>query len=268
MKKVLSVQSLSCFGKSSLTVALPVLSATGCSCTVLPTAVLSTHTGYPDPHRRSMTEDIFKIAAHWQTQGIDFDAVMTGYLADPAQVDAVLQVVDAFGKTVIVDPAMGDSGKLYQGLSPAHVDAMKQLCRKANVLLPNVTEAALLAGLPYRESHEESYLTALLQGMLALGADAVVITGVSTVPGKTGFVGMEKNTTFSYETDVIGKAFHGTGDLFCAVLTGGLMLGKALPEAAKLAAGFVEQVLQNTTGPEKEGIAFEPQLPWLWQQIK
>lgn len=268
MKKVLSVQSLSCFGKSSLTVALPVLSAMGCSCTVLPTAVLSTHTGYPDPHRRSMTEDIPQIAAHWQAQGIGFDAVMTGYLADPAQADAVLQVVDAFGKTVVVDPAMGDGGRLYRGLGPAHVDAMKRLCRKANVLLPNVTEAALLTGLPYRETHEESYLAELLHGLQAFGTGAVVLTGVSKAPGKTGFVGMENKAFFSYETDLIGKAFHGTGDLFCAVLTGGLMAGKALPEAAKLAANFTERVLQNTEGPEKEGIAFEPQLPWLWQQVR
>ena len=268
MRKVLSVQSLSCFGKSSLTVALPVLSAMGCSCTVLPTAVLSTHTGYPAPHRRSMTEDIPQIAAHWQSQSISFDAVMTGYLADPSQADAVLQVVEAFGKTVIVDPAMGDGGKLYRGLDTDHVDAMKHLCRKANVLLPNVTEAALLTGIPYRETHDESYLAELLDGLCAFGADAVVITGVSKALGKTGFAGIEKGAFFSYETDAIGKAFHGTGDLFCAVLTGGLMAGKALPEAAKLAAAFVERVLQTTHGPEKEGICFETHLPWLWQQVR
>lgn len=268
MKKVLSVQSLSCFGKSSLTVALPVLSAMGCSCTALPTAVLSTHTGYDAPHRRSMTADIAPIAAHWQTQGIGFDAVMTGYLANAAQVDAVLQVVDTFGKTVIVDPAMGDNGRLYRGLKTEHVDAMKQLCSNANVLLPNVTEAALLTGLPYREDHDESYLTELLQGLSAFDAEAVVLTGISKTPGKTGFVGTEKGTSFSYEADMIGKAFHGTGDLFCAVLTGGLMAGKAMPAAAKLAAAFVERVLLATDSPEKEGIAFEPQLPWLWQQIR
>ena len=267
MKKVLSVQSLSCFGKSSLTVALPVLSAMGCSCTALPTAVLSTHTGYDAPHRHSMTADIAPIAAHWQIQNIGFDAVMTGYLADAAQVDAVLQVVETFGKAIIVDPAMGDGGRLYRGLDTAHVDAMKRLCRNANVLLPNVTEAALLTGIPYRETHEEGYLAALMQGLQAFGCDAVVITGISKTPGKVGFVGVEKGAFFSYETDVIGKAFHGTGDLFCAVLTGGLMAGKALPEAAKLAAAFVERVLQATDGPEKEGIAFEPQLPWLWQQM-
>ena len=268
MKKVLSVQSLSCFGKSSLTVALPVLSAMGCSCTVLPTAVLSTHTGYDAPHRRSMTADIAPIAAHWQAQNISFDAVMTGYLADSAQVEAVLQVADTFGTTVIVDPAMGDGGRLYRGLDVNHADAMKKLCRKANVLLPNVTEAALLTGNPYREDHDEDYLAALVQGLQQLGAESIVITGVSKAPGKTGFVGMDKGTFFSYEADVIGKAFHGTGDLFCAVLTGGLLAGKALPDAAKLAASFVERVLLATDGPEKEGVAFEPQLPWLWQQVR
>jgi pyridoxine kinase len=125
----------------------------------------------------------------------------------------------------------------------------------------------LLTGIPYREIHEESYLATLLQGLQAFGCDAVVITGVSKTPGKVGFAGVEKGAFFSYETNVIGKAVHGTGDLFCAVLTGGLLAGKALPEAAKLAAAFVERVLLETCGPEKEGIAFEPQLPWLWQQL-
>ncbi len=267
MKQVLSVQSLSCFGKSSLTVALPVLSAMGCGCTVLPTAVLSTHTGYADPHRVSMTADIPQIAAHWQKVGIGFDTVMTGYLADPLQAEAVAQVVDAFGAAAIIDPAMGDRGKLYRGLTPDHVDAMKALCRKGNLLLPNVTEAALLTGLPYRDIQDEAYLSELLQGLLAFGAHGVVITGVTKAPGKTGFAGMDKGY-FTYETDAIGRAFHGTGDLFCATLTGALMAGKALENAAGLAAAFVERVLAGTHTPEPMGIAFEPQLPWLWSQME
>lgn len=269
MKQVLSVQSLSCFGKSSLTVALPVLSAMGCSCTVLPTAVLSTHTGYADPYRITMTGDIPQIAAHWQRQGIGFDAVMTGYLSDPEQAEAVAQVVDTFGKTVIIDPVMGDGGKLYRGLTEAQVAAMERLCRKGNILLPNVTEAALLTGNPYLETQDQDYLADLLQGMLDFGADAVVITGVSQAPGQTGFVGADaQGNCFSYETDVVGKAFHGTGDLFAAVVTGALMAGKSLASAAKLAAAFIERVLEATHTPEPMGIAFETELPWLWQQLE
>ena len=268
MKKVLSVQSLSCFGRSSLTIALPVLSAMGCHCSVLPTAILSTHTGYPEPHRRAMTEDISKIAAHWQRQGIVFDAVVTGYLADPLQTEAVLQVAEAFGKTLIVDPAMGDHGKLYRGITPEHVDAMKKLCRKGSILLPNVTEAAYLTGLPYRQVQDEAYLSQLLEGMLSFGARGVVITGITQATGKVGFLGIHDQNPFSYQAQAVGKAFHGTGDLFCAVLTGGLMAGKSLSQAAQLAAAFVERVLKHTTSPEAEGIAFEGQLPWLWKQME
>ena len=268
MKKVLSVQSLSCFGKSSLTVALPVLSAMGCSCTVLPTAVLSTHTGYPDPYKISMTQDIAKIAAHWQDQGIGFDAVMTGYLADPAQAEAVLQVVETFGEMVIVDPAMGDGGKLYRGLGADHVDAMKRLCRKAKVLLPNVTEAALLTGLPYREDGDTAYLRELAQGMLSFGAETVIITGFTRPDGQTGFFGMDRtNGAFPYHAQRIGKHFHGTGDLFAATFAGALMAGKPAADAAILAARFTERVVTATEIASPFGIAFEPELPWLMQQL-
>lgn len=269
MKRVLSIQSLSCFGKSSLTVALPVLAAMGCSCTALPTAVLSTHTGYPEPHRRDMTAELAPIAAHWQQQGICFDAVMTGYLADPAQAEEVLRIVGDFDGLRIVDPAMGDGGKLYRGLPPEHVEAMASVCRRGAILLPNVTEAALLTGIPYRSLQDPAYIQQLMDGMFAFGPEAVVITGVSAEPGKTGFsCALAGGESVCYQTALVGKGFHGTGDLFSAVLTGAVLRGKGVPEAARLAAAFTERVLQRSTGPEREGIAFEPELPWLWQQLQ
>ena len=268
MKHILSIQDLSCVGRCSLTVALPVLSAMGCQCGVLPTAVLSTHTGFPDPYRKALTEDMAAIADHWDRQGIDFDAVSVGYLADPRQAEAVLPILDRFGKTVVVDPAMGDHGKLYGGLTADHIPAMAQVCRKAQVLLPNVTEAALLTGLPYRDNPEEDYLAALTDGMLALGAEAVVITGVDRADGTTGFVGADAGGSFSYRAARISKSLHGTGDLFAAVLTGGLMAGKPVREAATLAARFVERVVAETEAVTPFGPEFEAQLPWLWEQMQ
>ena len=266
--RVLSIQDLSCMGKCSLTVALPVLSAMGCTCSVLPTAVLSTHTAFPNPHCRSLTEDIDPVARHWKGIGADFDAITVGYLADPEQAEQVTKVLDLFHSTVSLDPAMGDHGKLYTGQSREHVQAMAQLCRRANYILPNVTEAALLTGLAYRENADDGYLRELAAGMLTFGADTVVITGFTREDGQTGFFGMHKaGEEFSYRAPRIQKHFHGTGDLFAAVFTGALVKGSTAVDAATLAARFLERVISQTSESTPYGIAFETELPWLWQQL-
>ena len=269
MKRVLSIQDLSCVGRCSLTVALPVLSAMGCQAVPLPTTLLSTHTAFPAPYRRALTEDMVQIAAHWAGQQVDFDAITVGYLAGPDQVRSVQTVLEMFSGIVVVDPAMGDHGKLYSSLGPEQVEAMAHLCRRGNVLLPNVTEAALLTGLPYRAQTDDSYLRELLDGMLAFGADAVVITGVSGGNGRIGFAGRDAHTDFfRYDAPCIPRQFHGTGDLFCAVTTGALLRGFRLYDAAALAAGFVERVAAATPQATPFGVEFEPQLPWLWEQME
>lgn len=268
MKRVLSIQDLSCMGKCSLTVALPVLSAMGHCCSVLPTAVLSTHTAFPDPHIRDLTQDLLPIARHWESVGGAFDTIMVGYLADPRQAQIAEQVLSVFPSTVVLDPAMGDHGKLYTGQTPEHVQAMGNLCRKADYLLPNVTEAALLTGLPYREEADSSYLRELAQGLLEFGVKAAVITGFTRRDGQTGFFGMHRGgAEFSYRCPRIGKHFHGTGDLFAAVFTGALVSGKDVPQSAALAARFVERVIAATEESTPYGIAFEPELPWLWNNL-
>ena len=226
MKRVLSVQDLSCLGKCSLTVALPVLSAMGCACSVLPTAVLSTHTAFPDPTCRSLTQDILPTAEHWKSIGAAFDAISVGYLADPEQAEKVVQVLELFGDTVILDPVMGDHGKLYSRQTPDHVTAMGKLCRKAKYVLPNVTEAALLTGLPYREQVDAVYLRELAAGLMDFGVEGAVITGFLWDDAHTGFFGTDLQGSFSYRAPRIPKHFHGTGDLFAAVFTGGLLAGK------------------------------------------
>lgn len=268
MKRILSVQDLSCLGKCSLTVALPVLSAMGCACSVLPTAVLSTHTAFPAPHCRALTEDIVPMAEHWASIGAEFDAVMVGYLADPAQAEAVEKVLSLFGAQVVLDPAMGDHGKLYSRQTPEHVDAMARLCRKADYVIPNVTEAALLTGLPYRERVEEPYLRELAAGLMDFGVKGCVITGFLWEDGSTGFFGNHRDPgEFSYRAERINKHFHGTGDLFASVFSGSLLAGKPICHAATLAARFVERVITATREASPFGIDFESQLPWLWEQL-
>lgn len=268
MKRVLSIQDLSCMGKCSLTVALPVLSAMGCACSVLPTAVLSTHTAFPEPHCRSLTEDIYPMAQHWKKVGADFDAITVGYLADPEQAEQVGKVLDLFGDTVILDPVMGDHGRLYSRLTLDHVEAMASLCRRASFLLPNVTEAALLTGLPYRERADEGYLRELADGLRDFGVKGAIITGFMWDDTHTGFYGYDRREgNFSYRAKRIPKSLHGTGDLFAATFTGGLAAGKDMGTAAAVAAHFVERVVAATPEASPFGAEFEGQLSWLIAQI-
>lgn len=270
MKSVLSVQDLSCVGRCSLTVALPVLSAMGCRCSVLPTAVLSTHTGFPNPRIVPLTQHIGGIGQHFTQIGVTFDAVTVGYLAGPDQVDAILPLLRHYrrqGSLIIVDPAMGDHGKLYRGLPADHVDAMAALCREAHILLPNVTEAALLTGNSYRADPDGGYLARLTESMLQLSRRAVVITGVGGRDGTIGFWGGEKEASpFSYRTQIIPRQFHGTGDLFAAVFTGGMMAGKTVCQAATQAADFVRTCVATTSEATPYGVEFEKCLPLLFAE--
>lgn len=269
MKHVLSVQDLSCAGRCSLTVALPVISAMGCRCTVLPTAVLSTHTGFPGPFVRDLTEDLASVRAHWQRIGAAFDAVSIGYLSDPRQAGAVEDFLDTFPAVTILDPAMGDNGKLYSRITPDHVEAMKRLARRSELVLPNVTEAAALTGLPYRDATDPSWFRQLAQALLDLGARSAIITGVSLAEGKTGFFGMDaRGREFSFQRTRVPKSFHGTGDLFSAVVTGGLMTGLDTENAARLAAEFVAVCVSGTREVTPWGVEFESRLPWLWQKLQ
>lgn len=267
MERVLSVQDLSCMGKCSLTVALPILSAMGLSCSVLPTAVLSTHTGFPAPAVQPMTENLLPFADHMVSVGGTFDAISTGYLSDPQQAEVVCALLDKFDCLKVIDPAMGDHGRLYSRMTDAHVDAMKHLCRRGNILLPNLTEAAFLTGLPYREDGDGLYLKELAEGMCQFGADGVIITGISWDEDHTGWAGMQDGRFFSYQAKRIPRSQHGTGDMFAAVTTGALTLGKPLHISAALAAKFVEQVILATPASTPFGANFEPLLPWLWQQL-
>ncbi len=264
MKRVLSVQDLSCLGKCSLTVAMPTLSVMGCECTVLPTTLLSTHTAFPQPHIRSLTEDLGPIVSHWQTTGVRFDAISVGYLADPQQAVAVAQVLDAFPAPTVIDPVMGDHGRLYSTMTKDHVSAVAELCRRGTVLLPNVTEAAFLTGLPYRQDGDEAYCRQLLCALQGFGTDAVIITGIAHAPGKTGVIGWSREDGFFlYEGQKQDRRCHGTGDLFAAVFTGAWVQGRSIPDSAGLAARFVEQVIAATPEDTPFGICFEEKLPWL-----
>ena len=267
MKHILTIQDLSCVGRCSLTVALPVLSAMGHQCSVLPTAVLSTHTAFQKPEVEDLTDRLSGFARHWQENSIQFHAVTVGYLSDPNQAAIVEQIINNIGAPTVLDPVMGDHGKLYRRITEEHIAAMKRLAARADVILPNLTEAAALTGRPYREQADEAYLSELTDGLLALGAKAAVITGVHLRDGAIGYFGRDKEgNTFSYQGKLISRQFHGTGDLFAAVLSGSLLRGLSLDASAQTAAEFVRACVEHTENVTPFGVEFEKQLHRLWEQ--
>ena len=271
-KRVLTIQDISCVGQCALTVALPVLSACGVEACVLPSAVLSTHTAFPGAVIRDLTEDMPLFAAHWQQAGIRFDAIASGYLGSQKQMEYVSQIFDTLGKescVKIVDPAMADHGKLYRGFDDAFVDAMRAFCCKADYLIPNITEACLLTGTPYRESYDRTFVEELLQKLAKLGPRSVILTGAAYTPGITGVAVLENGEIHCYGHEKLANNRHGTGDIFAAAFTGGLMRGKSALQAAQIAADYVCACIQNSLDDADHwyGAKFEPMLPKLIQSL-
>ena len=271
MKRVLTIQDISCVGRCSLTVSLPVLSAMGLQTSILPTAVLSTHTGFPNPTIVDLTEEIDPIVQHWKQQNITFDGICTGYLRSAQQIEVMLQLFSAFkgeGNRIFVDPAMADNGKLYSGFDNAFVEKMKTLCTRADVLLPNVTEACLLTDTPYAEDYTKTQIQTLLKKLSDLGAGTVLITGVSISETQTGVMGYQRqsNTFFEYFHEKLPHSYPGTGDIFTAVCSGAMVLGKPCQAAAELAADYTARCVRRTMecGSDRRfGVAFEPEIPAL-----
>ena len=251
-KKILTIQDISCVGQCSLTVALPILSASGMETAILPSAVLSTHTGgFSGFTFRDLTDDMPAIQAHWQKEGIKFSAIYTGYLGSIKQIGYVKNILETMGTAdcvKIVDPAMADNGKLYSIFDMDYVEAMKPLCGTADILVPNITEAAFLTGCEYREEYDEAYVDELCKKLTALGAKAVILTGVSYRAGKTGIAIYENGKLGYYEHDKISKGCHGTGDVYASAFVGALMNDKSLYEAAKIAADYTVKCIENTQG--------------------
>ena len=273
-KRILSIQDISCVGQCSLTVALPVISACGVETAVLPSAVLSTHTGgFTGYTFRDLTEDMPAIARHWQKEGLTFDAVYTGYLGSAKQIEyvkSIIQSVGAAGSLTIVDPAMADGGKLYPGFDAAFVEQMKSLCAEADYLLPNITEACLLTGTEFKREYDRAYIDGMLQGLRALGAENIVLTGVSYTAGKTGVVVYEQGKYRYYEHEQIAGGVHGTGDIYASAFVGAKLRGKTAYEAAVIAADFVLECIKETQkGPEHVyGARFEPVLGKLIEKLQ
>lgn len=269
-KRILTIQDISCVGQCSMTVALPILSACGHEVCILPTAVLSTHTGgFGKPAVVHLDAAVEPFLRHWQENGISFDGILVGYIGNVRGVQTVRKIAHTLlapDGVLIVDPACADHGKIYSGLSEAYVREMEQLCRKADIILPNITEAALFSGQEYREDLEEEYVDRLLK---TLNHPQVVLTGVGYREGETGVVLQQKAHRVHYSHRKHGKRYHGTGDMFAASFTGALLQGKPMEDSVRIAADYVCRCIVNTMDNPAHwyGVKFETALPYLMREL-
>lgn len=271
-KRIAAIQDLSCFGKCSLAVVLPVVSCMGVECVALPTALLAGHfAALPEVSVLDLTDRMNVIADQWHKGGVTFDAVFSGYLGSARQVEAVTAFVARFrgAETVFVaDPAMADRGRLYSGFDMDHVRAMARLCAGADVVLPNVTEACLMLGAEYRERHDRPYIEALVRGLRELGAKAVVLTGVSMEEDRVGIACCDGGEVTLMDRPRVPGHYNGTGDIFGSVFTAALVRGDAFAAAAEKAMDFTGRVIAETAkNPEHRpyGVDLEQNLHLLWQ---
>ena len=270
-QKILTIQDISCVGQCSMTVALPILSACGHEVCILPSKLLSTHTGgFGKPAVLDLAANMTETLNHWQQAEIVFDAVYTGYLGSMEAISHAQTIIDTLlapGGKVIADPAMADHGRLYSGLDADYAKAMQDLCERADVMLPNITEAAMMTGLPYRESLDEGYIRELLA---ALKGRDVILTGVGYHPGETGAAIRHNGEIGTYLHPRFPRNYHGTGDIFAACFTGAWLRGSNMPEAAKLAADVTCKCIEHTqsAGEGWYGVRFEPALPYLIRRLE
>ena len=265
--RIAAIHDLSCFGRCSLTIALPVLSAMGCQCCPLPTALLSAHTGFPGNTFLDLTVEMGRIADHWAAMDLQFDAIYSGFLGSADQVDTVARFFDTFKKSdtaVIVDPVMGDHGTAYRTCTPELCRGMRVLAENSDVITPNLTEAALLLDRPYEEIRQADAYEVVRRLSLG-GRRSVVLTGYFSEPGQTGALcfDCDSGESKAVQTPREPQDFSGTGDLFASVLAGGVARGVPLFQAAQAAADFVRDCIARTLAEgltEQDGVDFEPLL--------
>ncbi len=276
MKRIVTVQDISAVGKCSLTVALPIISACGVECAVMPTAVLSTHTQFTGFTFHDLTDEIAPITDHWKKEGLTFDAIYTGYLGSFRQIELVEEMFEKLGDEntlLVVDPAMADHGKLYYGFTEEFAARMAQLCGKADLILPNLTEACFMLGRPYDENYTREDIQDMLRALCALGAKRAALTGVSYEKGKVGFEMYDATTdTFSsYFGEHLPVAFHGTGDIFASTCVGAIARGKSIEEALKVAVDYTYECVRVTMDDPNHrtyGVNFEEAIPYLVERLK
>lgn len=276
MKRLVTIQDISCIGKCSLTVALPIISCMGIETAVIPTAVLSTHTMFKNFTYRDLTNDLPLIQKHWKKEKIKFDGIYTGYLGSIEQIDMLKDFFKEFKKQdnfIFIDPVMGDNGKLYTGFNQEFANQMATLCSQADVIVPNLTEASYMLKKQYKENYSEDEIKQMLIELSNLGPKQVILTGVSFNNNELGVMTYNKQTNqfFTYFREKINVKYHGTGDIFASTCVGAILNGNSIEESTKIAVDYVWETIKDTYIEKKEnayGVNFETKLPYLISRIK
>jgi pyridoxine kinase len=276
MKRIVTIQDISCVGKCSLTVALPIISAMGIETAVIPTAVLSTHTAFKNFTYRDLTNDLPKIASHWKQEKFNFDGIYTGYLGSIEQIDMLKEFFKQFKTSenfIFIDPVMADNGKLYAGFDTNFVKEMKELCKTADIIVPNLTEASYMLETEYKENYSEEEIKHMLIELSNLGPKYVVLTGVSFKDNELGVMSYNKETNkfFTYFKEKVPAKYHGTGDIFASTLVGAITNNNTIEEGLKIAVDYVWETINDTYKTNKEdayGVNFETKIPYLINRIK
>lgn len=267
MKRLLTIQDISCVGQCSTTVALPLVSACGVECAILPSAVLSNHTGgFSSWTFADLTPELSNVEKKWIELGITFDAFYTGYVCE-SQIDPILSIMEtcaAPGAIRVVDPAMADNGKLYAGFADDFPSKMARLCNGADYILPNLTEAAFLVGdEPKLSGYTKDEIEFLITKLHGLGAKNVILTGVSFKSDELGSA-ISDGKSIEYDFNPrIDRMSHGTGDVYASVFAGALMRGRSAKDAAALAADIVCEAIRETASDHWYGVSFERAIPML-----
>lgn len=278
MKRIAAIHDISGFGRCSLTVALPIISAAGITVSCIPTAVLSTHTGGFEGYTfRDLTEDILPIANHWKSLNLEFDAIYSGYLGSIEQIDDVCEIIDKFkteNSVAIVDPAMADNGKMYACFDMNFANEMALLCKKADIILPNITEAAFMTGQEYLEGpYTKEYIENLIFKLAKLGPAKICLTGVYFEESKLGVATYTKESgkIEYYFTDRIPKMYHGTGDVFASCFTAAFVKGFDFYKSSQIAADFTAFCVKHSAAEGHDnrfGVDFEACLPMLMKELE
>ncbi len=260
MKRVAAINDLSGFGRCSLTVSLPIISSFGVQCVPMPTAILSNHTAYDSYFFEDYTDNMEKYYGEWEKLGLEFDCIYTGFLGSGKQIDIVFDFIKKFGKksVILVDPVMGDNGKIYTTYTEEMCEKMKHLAAVADIVTPNITEACILAGAEYGEELTEKEIEEIAGEIYRLGAKKVVITGIHNKNLIGNYIYDGKGCMINGES--LPCRYFGTGDLFSSMLCGYTVLGEDIETAVRKSADFVHDALKLTYkngGDAKDGIEFE-----------
>ena len=276
-KKVLAIHDISCLGRCSLTAVIPIISVAGAEVVPLPTAVLSTHTGgFTNFTFRDLTADMRPIAEHWKILGCKFDVIYTGYLGSPEQVDIVKDILRNFATPetlIVVDPVMADAGEYYSLITPDFLTGMRELCGMADIITPNLTEAAFLLGKEYKEAYSEEETEALLRSLSAkLGPKKIVLSGVSSGENTIGAAAYDASadeTSFALAEKIDGF-YHGTGDTFASALIAALTRGFSVKDATRVAVEYTLACIRRTYAEGTDtryGVDIENELPTLMKLL-